>query len=789
MGKLFLFFIGTMIANPAFAQDSLSARVLDEKGAPLSFVSVALVEHNKIWLSTATNEQGYFVLPVRTDSSGSFSLRFSLVGYEPLVKVVHWPGAIPAITMTAIKTSLGNVTVSAVKPLVTRRSDRYIINVENSFLANGNNGLEVLQRSPGLWVDNNGAITIRGSQTVMVMINEVVQRMSQDELAEYLKTLRSEDISRIEVIPNPPAEFEAAGAGGIVHIILKKSRRDGINGFVSAQYRQQGREGAGNLSASLDYKSGKLYLQGGAAVSRDINNSYGHNENIFSDKTQFNTIGKRHNENDRQQYRFAMAYEVSKNSNLALQWITPRTQMHHNFYNDVLLQNAANAVTGTGYNITDWIRKPQQSSTSAVYTVKTDSAGSSLKFVAEYTSSSRAETNWFVAKYSDTSRNEERVSTTPSTTGIYSFQADLTKVYKNEWLLRAGLKYAGIHRDNNVVVEDVINGARVIDPGASNRFKYNEDIAMAYAAVEKSTRRWSIKWGLRGEQTFSKGNSVTINQRFNRSYFGLFPSLFVTRKIDEEKGSDIYFSYSRRLQRPGFDELNPYRLQLSSVVTNTGNPDLQPQYSNNFELGHHFANNFTAGIYFSHTTGVISQISVPKGTVFESKFYNLDQSTTYGFNFDAPVKIMEGWMMNSGLSVYHTEFTLQQSLYKSTTYQVRHNQTIALKKIMDIDFEGAYRSGYVNATQRVKDNFYFDLGFSKRILKGKARVRLYFADLFNLTRESASTEYLGTYTSFYQKRQTQNIYIGISWNFNRGKKFSNKKIEAGSGEEKSRIGG
>src|SRR5205085_2802692 len=130
---------------------------------------------------------------------------------------------------------LNEVTVTGKKPLLVRKTDRYIVNVENSFLANGNSGLEVLQKSPGVWVDNNGRIRIKGNQPVTVMINDVVQRMSEEDLAEYLKTLKSEDISRIEVISNPPSEYETGGSGGIIHIILKKARKDGFNGTVTAQ--------------------------------------------------------------------------------------------------------------------------------------------------------------------------------------------------------------------------------------------------------------------------------------------------------------------------------------------------------------------------------------------------------------------------------------------------------------------------------------------------------------------------------------------------------------------------
>lgn len=156
--------------------------------------------------------------------------------------------------------TLKEVRITGQPPLVTRKADRYIVHIENSALANGYSGLDVLQKSPGLWVSPDGNIKITGNQSVTVMINDIVQRMTGLELSEYLKTLRSEDISKIEVIPNPPAEFEAASSGGIVHIILKKARKQGVTGTLSAQYKQQGKKPYAGAGASLDYKMKKWYL-------------------------------------------------------------------------------------------------------------------------------------------------------------------------------------------------------------------------------------------------------------------------------------------------------------------------------------------------------------------------------------------------------------------------------------------------------------------------------------------------------------------------------------------------
>ena len=199
------------------SQTKISGLVVNTKDIPLAFVSIILLQDTTFLLGGITDNNGNFQIDFNFEKGISYSLQFSLTGYETVKKQFIFPDTNLGSKLVLIekKNSLREVIVTAKKPLVVRKTDRYIINVENSFLANGNNGLEVLQKSPGIWVDNNGRIRIKGNQAVSVMINDVIQKMSEEDLSEYLKTLKSEDISKIEVIQNPAAEFEPAGARGL----------------------------------------------------------------------------------------------------------------------------------------------------------------------------------------------------------------------------------------------------------------------------------------------------------------------------------------------------------------------------------------------------------------------------------------------------------------------------------------------------------------------------------------------------------------------------------------------
>lgn len=770
------------------AQIMISGRVVDSVSRPLPFASVIIRQDGKDIASTVTSETGGFTLPSTIAGDKTCLIHISMAGYVSFSKAFIYPDTafLSRIVLLPDKKLLGNVTVTSDRPLITRRADRYIINVENSFLANGHSGMDVLRRSPGLWVDELGSIRIKGVQPVTVMINDIVQRMSPDELAEYLKTLKSEDISRIEVIANPPAEFEAAGSGGIIHIILKKARKDGMNGSVVTRYTQQGKEPALGFGGNLDYKAGALYLFGGISLGAERNTAHITSETTFPGQTRYYAVTVRNNDNRRQGIRLGLVYDISKKQAFTIQSIVNATQMYNNFYSDIDFQRSADSTTGT--NRTDWMRKPVQVSTNASYTFKTDTLGSVLKLIADYTSGSRKEVNIFTARSKDNSLDDDVINQTPNKTNILTLQADHTQIFPHALQFKAGVKYAGITRDNDVRIDNIVNGVVVPNLGASNHFIYDERLAMAYATVEKTVNRSSVKLGLRIERTYSKGNSVTSGQKFSRQYTGLFPSVFLIHNLGKKNNDAVYVSYVRRLQRPGFNELNPYRLQLSTVNINVGNPNLQPQYSNNFELGWQFWKGWSASLYYSVTTDIITQFAVPLGDVFEQQYMNLDKSSSYGFNLEAPVAICKGWTTNNSFSFFYTDYTLALYRNTGTSFSFTNSQSVQLKKIMDIDVFVQYRSPYVNANSRTSDVWYTEFGFTKRIIKNKIRLRLGISDIFNVTREQAKTDYNGAHTEFYQKRQTQNFGLTVSYNFSYGKKFSTKRIDQGNSEEKNRIG-
>jgi len=765
----------------------LSGLIADKTGRGIPFVSVSLFEANALLAGTVSTETGGYQLSHKLETSHHYKLKLSSIGYEDLEINFNYPdtSVIKRLVMTEDRKMLKAVSVLGTKPLIDRRTDRYIVNVEGSVLEVGNNGLEVLQKSPGIWVGSDGAIKIKGNQSVMVMINDVVQRMSENDLAEYLRTLRSEDISKIEIISSPPSEFEAAGSGGIIHIVLKKTRKDGLAGVISSQYRKQEKQAAYSGGVTLNYKLKNLYLSGSFSAGKDKSDYIASNIINYPNQDFYASNTNRYNNNGRLMYRISATYELNKNQTLSVQSVQNENKMDQYFDTRISFLGAQPL---TGQANSEWFRKPSLHATTANYVLKIDSIGSQLKIIGDYVYSGRTELNNFRSIYDFTPKNSTYRNNTPNKTNLYSLQADYTKMFNNTLSFKTGLKFVATERDNEVLNENFIGGQWQINPGLSNRFIYNENLSMAYASLEKSWGKLSAKVGLRAEFTDMKGDLITTNEQFNRDYLGLFPSLFINQKLNEKDGSAVYFSYSKRLQRPAFSDLNPYRLQFDDYLTQLGNPDLTPEYTHKVEVGSFFLKNFSADIYYALTQDKMAQLANPVGNVIEYQTKNFNHSNEYGMSFNASVNFFKWWTSNTSLAGYNLSYKLNNYRISQTTFYARTFHTFSFKNILDLDAGLDYRSPFVRANTKIAYQLYTDFGLTKRLMERSMTLRFSVGDVFNTAREKDRTEFEGTTIDFYQKRPTRTFNLAVSYSFSSGKKFNTKKIEQSNDDEKRRIG-
>lgn len=788
MKNVFSFSILFLVVTLSASSQTLRGRVTDVDGEALSYVSVTILRDSNFVCSSITDEQGIFHLDASLISQTEYLLRLSLAGYESLHQKFIFPdtSSIGSMRMMKRQQVLGEVVVSSKKPLVTRKADRYIVNVEGSYLANGQSGLEVLQRSPGLWVNPMGDIKIIGGQTVTVMINDVVQRMSSADLANFLRSLRSEDISRIEVVPNPPAEFEAASSGGIVHIILKKGRQNGLTGNASTSYRIQGNRGQISAGTSLDYKLQRFYITAGINAGIDKTQYTGYSHVIYPDQSSVYNNTLRDNNNRRYMFRAGVVYDFNSKHSLFLQAMTTGSKLLQFFRSDMLYHMQNEDVTGTA--LSDWRRKPKQGSYTANYGWKTDSIGSSLRVILDHTYSIKTELNELHSTYTDPVRDQTYRTNTPSDTYISSGQIDFTQVLKKQTVFKSGIKYVETKRDNTVFAERYLSNSWQKDVPGSDDYRYSEELLMFYASVEKSIGQTSIKSGLRGEQTEAAGVSKVSGQSIRRKYFGWFPSLFISHSINSEKGSGININYSRRVRRPGYNDLNPYRLQVHDFTVLTGNPDLVPQYAHSFRATYNFSHNFFAGTYFQTVKNYIAQTAnTINGNIIKYKSKNFPNSTEYGIYFEGSFSIGKVWNSRSNFSFYQLSNDIDGGKHKRRSFSAQSIEIVRLQKIMEIDVVAQYVSATLNANSKQAYIFFTDIGLTRNIFKDKGRLRFSVTDIFNTFREKNLTEFNQTRIDFYQKRPTRTFGLSFNYSFRAGKIFTKKKLDNNDSDEKSRL--
>lgn len=782
-----LLFICLFLSLRGSAQ-TVTGRVINAGNQPLPHVSVTLLRDSSFISGVITGDDGQFRFNTSLTTGIQYTIRLSLVGYEPVTQLFIFPdiASLSSLQMQPRRQLLGEVVVSSKKPLVTRRSDRYVVNVEDSYLANGQNGLEVLQRSPGLWVSPDGDIRIVGGQTVTVMIDDVVQRMPAADLAGFLRSLRSEDISRIEVIPNPPAEFEAASSGGIIHIILKKARTDGLTGTTNVSYRIQGQSGSSSAGTSLDYKLRRFYIT--AAINAGIDRSIytGYTTVTYPDTTSLHNATRRDNDNRRYFFRGGIVYDIHPRHSIFFQAMATGSKMDQLFRSDLLYSLRTDKVTG--YAHSEWLRKPRQGSYTLNYGWKMDSIGSGLRVILDHTYSIKTELNDVQSTYSDPLRNQRYRTGTPSDTYINSGQADYTQMLGKQSVFKGGIKFVHTLRDNTVLTERVLTNTWQKDSAASDDYRYTEELLMFYASYDRTVGNTSIKTGLRGEQTIAEGFSKTTGESIRRRYFGWFPSFFISHTLNTDKGSAISFNYARRVRRPGYNDLNPYRLQVHDFTILAGNPNLVPQYAHSFRATYVISSRYSMGSYLQTVKNFIAQTATTiDSNIIEYRSKNFPNSTEYGIFFESNMTIGKIWNNRNSIFFYRLSNDIDGQRYHRNSLSAQSIQVITLKKIMDIDLVLQYRTAALQANAKQADLFYADIGFTRVLFKERGRLRFAITDIFNTFREKDFTEFNQTQIDFYQKRPTRTFGLSFNYTFRAGKVFTKKRLDANDSDEKSRL--
>lgn len=592
--QTFLCLIFTLIALSVHAQTfKVNGKIIEgNKQKKLDYASVVLVQlPDSVTLSNQySNEQGLFEF--KNIKPGKYLVLAYYLGYEKAksasFEILDADFTVPTLTLTSSASTLKEITIKGSRPLIERKIDRMVFNLENSIAAKGTDLTQALALTPMVRVEESG-ISLIGKGGVAVMINERMVQLHGSDLIGYLKSLRSDDIERIEVITTPPAKYEAQGNSGLINIVLKSNPNLGWSGNFSPSFIQNTYSSYAN-NFNLNYQSQKLsssvrvrQYNSKSHIDEQTDN-IGVNSILSSDPRK--TISKGIGAN------LSLDYKAGKMGNLGLIYDVGKTSSDMNIDNVTVYQTKG--LTDSVLRTVSHNENPNLNQTlSLYYDQKLDSLGKKLSTGFNFFATQPEITNNFQTSSDQTGQTYRVRNFNGTKNNVWSAQADLVLPYK--WAsIETGLKFTNFDQDAEMAYSNFVQGAFRLDPLKSNLFEYKEKNMAGYISLQKElNKKWEAKAGLRYEYTLVDGYSPTINSQTKSEYGKLFPTVYLSYKPNTKNTFSI--NYSKRINRPSLRAINPAKFYSNPYTYSAGNPFLKPSYNHNIELSYLHGNlSFTA---------------------------------------------------------------------------------------------------------------------------------------------------------------------------------------------------
>jgi iron complex outermembrane receptor protein len=794
----FLALLLLVIGGTAAQAQQVGGRVQDGEGKPLAGVTVSLLRDSSVVKLAVSDAQGAYSF--QNIATGRYRVSASSVGFSaagsPAFEAGSGMVAVPALALSRATSELQGVTVALRKPIVEVRADKMIVNVEGTINATGNDALELLRKSPGVLVDKDDNLSVSGKNGVQVYIDGRPTPLSGADLAAYLRTLQAAQIEAIEIISNPGAKYEAAGNAGIINIRLKKNKNFGANGSANAGYNI-GTYAKYNAGVSLNYRNNKVNLYGNYNFNSGRNLS-----NMSIPRTLPDTLFDQKGRNlmTARSHGFKVGADFTLNKKASLGVL-----VNGNLADPRMDMNGATPISNRTTGIVDRIlvaeshneMKRNNVNSNINYNLTT-SDGRSLVLNADYgfydINTDQHQPNTTYEADGKTVRSFSAVhSLSPTRIDISSIKADWEQNFL-KGKLGLGVKSAYTTTDNDFRRYNASTGTDVLDRSRSNRFTYKEQIHAGFVNYNRQLKGINLQAGLRAENTDSKGAStgeksengtyVPSNSGFNRNYIDLFPSAAVTFNKNPMKVWNLTFS--RRIDRPAYQDLNPFEFQLDTFTYSKGNTDLRPQYTNSIGISHTYKYKLNAALNYSHVTDMLAQQIERKGSASYITKQNLATQDVVSLNASYPFmykSFMSFVNLSSNFSKYHSK-DLAGNPVDLEAFGLTAFAQNSLKFGRDKSWTGELTAFYNAPTIyqglfRARDMGSVDLGLQKTIFKGQGTVKASVSDVFNTLRFKGYTEVGGQRTDINAKWESRQFKLNLSW------RFGNKQVKAA----KQRNGG
>lgn len=771
----------------------LKGKVSNETaGLEWADVSVSNSE-GKIIDGTTTKQDGSFEINLK---KGTYKITISLLGYSENEKEISIEKEtdLGIIILKETTTNLGEVVIQTKKKTIEQKIDRVVYNVENNISVTGGDALTAINTAPGVVVQNN-VINILGKGASRVMIDGRMIELSGEELNSYLKSISANDIKSIEVIANPPAKYEANGTGGIINIILKKGIRDSWKNATTISY-DQNKYGIYTLRNSFFYNKNKFrFAFSGNGRIGNTNNTEDLDIYYPTGLWELRDVSKQ--KENSISGRFSLDYDVSDKTTIGFQYLNESYNPDMNSNTVISIFNNSNSIDSIlinkGFN-----NKYSGSQTYNTHLIsKLDSIGRKVSVDLDYfTYDSKFDKNFTAKSYlpDGTYQNTNQAARNNSNQNIdnFSLKADFEHPMQAVNLSYGG-KVSFVKSNSDVFYYNTISGSEVLDPNQSNVFEYKENNQAVYLnGNKKFNDKFSVQLGFRLENTQTNGYSATLDQEVKNDYLKLFPSLYLDYQLNDNHGFN--FTYGKRINRPGFGLLNPFRSYINSNSYSEGNPFLRPSFSNNFDFTYSFKKNLRTNIFFNKTIngyGVVFTSNPEINTQIVTRENYFDESSFgIGESYSAEVT---NWF-ETQTSVYllgsKTSFISNINAVPSNSAQLYFTteNSFSLSETTKLQLEYFYSSPFKKGLYEIGYMAGLNIAIRQSFMKNNLQLTFLVNDIFN-------TSYLKDYKSIVNgvvqvySQNESNRFVRLSATYN----FGNKKIKVqerdfGNKEEKKRTG-
>ncbi|MEL6863482.1 MAG: TonB-dependent receptor [Bacteroidota bacterium] len=787
---------------------SLKGQLQDEAGGAVIFANVALyssTDSSMVKVETS-NESGIFQLVDL--QAGNYFLQATYVGMPDLIKsnLEVQDGQmldLGVISFGSSAVNLEEVTVKAKRAMVEVKSDRTVFNVEGTINSVGADAVSLLRMAPGVTIDNNNNISVLGRTGVLLYVDGKRLPLTGSDLDAFLENLTAEQIDRIDIITNPSAKYEAEGNAGIIDIRLKRDKNLGANGSVNGSYRQ-GRYATYNGGISGNFRNKRMNVFGNAGFTdgKVYNNMFftSTQNNIFLDET-----NRSINTWDSYNYRLGADFFISPAHTVGILFGGRQLDGFVRSNSNTKLAPQATPMAIDSVLQADNTSDNERGQNTFNINYRYDNQrGKTLNIDLDYGRYDNESIRYQPNLYYDATETQLLSSViktydSPTDIDIYTFKVD----YEQKLMggqLGFGTKFSQVISDNTFLVYDEVNGEGIFNDSLSNQFDYDERVYAGYVSYQRPiNEKLSFSAGLRAELTDATGDLKVFRESLQEepvelNYLNFFPNVGLTWQVGPKHS--INTSYGRRINRPDYNVLNPFNVQLNELSYEKGNPTLSPEIVNNFEIGYTYAYRYNFKLGYSRTLDQITRLIAPDDIDERAGFItwaNLAEQTIISFNASAPVQIHPKWNAYFNFSASHLD---NQADYgegaivdlQAFTYSIFTQHTITLPKGFTGEISGYFSGpGIWGGVFEYESNWSLNAGLQRRFLEDRLNVKISVSDIFYQTGWDGVSRFDGLVSFGSGRWDSRRFTISANYRFGNQNVKKSRKRSTGMEDEASRV--